>query len=261
MVAVTSRAKLMTLIDLVPARVAGCMSRRNFATRALRPIVNRLAPTSPVGVTVRSGPARGIRLVIYARNEKYYWTGTHEREVQRCITDILKPGMVFWDVGAHIGFFSLTASRIVGVSGEVHSFEPMPANRERLLRAIQLNEAENVIVHDVALAAESGTSLLHAHHSTTMWTLVAELGESHGVVVTCWTLDDMAESCDRTPNVIKVDAEGAEVGVLRGGTHLLSSAGPSLIVEFSDGDSLASGRRLLPDRRFDRLSPRHWLIS
>ena len=58
--------------------------------------------------------------------------GNPRGPVQQALVEIVQPGAVVWDVGAHIGFFTLLLSRLVGSSGVVHAFEPWPANVDRL---------------------------------------------------------------------------------------------------------------------------------
>jgi hypothetical protein len=53
-------------------------------------------------------------------------TGYYEIDTVRLIEKLLKPGMVFFDVGTHVGQYSLLASKRVGSTGEVHGFEPDP---------------------------------------------------------------------------------------------------------------------------------------
>ncbi len=92
-----------------------------------------------------------------------------------------------------------------------------------------------------------------------MWTLVAELGKQEGIAVRCCTLDEVTEFAT-PPDLIKVDAEGAEVDVLGGGLNFLANARPPLIVEFSNETLLAEARDLLPFYTFKRLAPHHWLL-
>jgi len=88
---------------------------------------------------------------------------------------------------------------------------------------------------------------------------VEERGKEEGLKVCCYTLDEIARSLP-PPDLIKIDAEGAEVDVLRGGIDLLSTARPMLIVEFSDDVLLAQGRKLLSFYTFEQLAARHWLL-
>jgi FkbM family methyltransferase len=249
----------VAIMNHLPGFLATSFRSHTVAARILRPLVNRVVPDVPTPIVVRSGAAKGIRLLIYPRHEKYYWSGTHEEAVQQAVADILKPGATFWDIGAHIGFFSLLASRLVGDAGRVHAFEPMTENRKRLLAAVELNQGNNLTVHAVAVAGASGEAVLHAHLSTTMWTLVPKREETAGITVPCSTLDEMAQSL-ASPDLIKIDVEGAEVSVLRGGSEFLQRARPPLIVEFSDEITFAEARSLLPFYTFSPISATHWVL-
>ena len=110
---------MIAVLNMIPGSLAARFRNGALVTRALRPLVNRLLPGRAAWIVVRSGPARGLRLLIEPKTEKFYWTGAHEVAVQQTIADLLKPGMTFWDVGAHIGFFSLLASRRVGARSAV----------------------------------------------------------------------------------------------------------------------------------------------
>ncbi|MGI8550437.1 MAG: FkbM family methyltransferase [Dehalococcoidia bacterium] len=250
----------MALVNAMPPQVASQLQSERQLTRVLRPVVNRLLPQNPTPIVVRAGPAEGLRLVIFPWQEKYYWTGMHEVPVQRALARILRPGMIFWDVGAHIGLMSLIAARLVGEMGRVHAFEPMNENRARLLASIDLNGFDNITVQDKAMAATCGSTILFSNRASTMWTLVPARGEENGVVVDCLTLDEYA--ChNRTPDLIKIDAEGAEVDVLRGGERLLCDQRPAVVVEFSNYLLLNEARTLFPFYRFQRLSGYHWLLT
>ncbi len=104
------------------------LRRVPLGLRLIRPLVTRLLPDEPTAVTLRSGVGAGLRLVIDPQTEKFLWAGDHEVAVQHELAATLRPGMVFWDEGAHAGFFSI-AGRLVGERGWVHAFEPMPLSR------------------------------------------------------------------------------------------------------------------------------------
>ena len=237
-------------LDRVPASVAARIRPTSAAARLLRPFVRRLVPAGITPVVVRSGGAKGLRLLINAKDEKYYWTGAIEEGVQNALADVLRPGDVFWDVGAHIGFFTMQAARLVGEDGQVHAFEPLAANRARLEGGIELNGFGNVTIHATAVAELGGERMLYESSGTTMWSLVAPEGGA-GVVVPAATLDDLARTLPR-PRVIKIDVEGAEVDVLRGGIRLLAGRHADIVVEFSSDELLTEARRLLPTPRSGR---------
>ncbi|MGE0543494.1 MAG: FkbM family methyltransferase [Dehalococcoidia bacterium] len=222
-------------------------------------MINYLVPSDTSAVVIRTGHAAGMKILIHPRSEKYYWTGTHEMPCQNALASTLKPGMSFWDVGTHIGFFSLIASQKVGNAGHVHCFEPLPDNRARLNATLRLNKISNAVVHAGALAGRSGEAVLYARGSSSMWTLEPQTGASVTVPVPQWTLDQMAHEID-LPGVIKIDTEGVELEVLEGGTELLNAYHPILLVEFSNQEVLDKAKELLPEYEFHRLSHRHWLL-
>jgi FkbM family methyltransferase len=252
--------KLTGILSAVPAPIAARFRTEAFVTRLARPLVNRVVPTGPVEVVVRSGPARGLTMRADLKSEKYFWTGTDELPVQKAIVERLSPGSRFWDIGAHVGFFTLLAARAVGAGGEVHAFEPIPQNRDQLIRAIDLNGFENVVVHPFAVSDRSGDVLLHSGGTSSTWSLRTAGSADAGVPAECRTLDELADALG-PPDLIKVDVERAETDVLRGGSGLLSDARPAVIVEFSSDDLLREARALLPLYDFERIGPNHWVLT
>jgi FkbM family methyltransferase len=254
------RDLVVQLGNHVPASAARAFGSTSRASILTRPLVNRVLPDRPIVITVRSGAAAGTKLQIQPQREKYYWAGQHEVEVQRAIVELLRPGDTFWDVGAHIGFFSLIASRVVLPSGHVHAFEPYGPSRARLQTNLDLNNAGNVSVHPQAIAAEPGLARLYAARETPMWTLVREMGEDSSIEVSCTTIDEQADVLGK-PTLIKVDVEGAEVDVLRGASRLFASERPpSLIVEFTTDAMPLEAASFCPSLRFAQLTERHWIL-
>jgi FkbM family methyltransferase len=250
---------LISLLNHIPTPLAVRFRRDGLVGRALRAIMSRAASADHVVAVVRAGHGRGIRLPLDPTQEKYYWAGQHDVPVQDTLVRVLKPGTAFWDIGAHIGFFTILASRVVGSGGRVHAFEPMPLNRRRLNTTIQLNGATNVTVHAVAVGRSDGSAVLHGHQASAMWTLVAERGEKNGIDVACRTIDTISSEIG-DPSVIKIDVEGAELDVLRGGLGTISRSSPILVVEFAVPEYVAPARTLLPSYRFEQLSDFDWLL-
>ena len=162
--------------------------------------------------------------------------------------------MTFWDVGAHVGFFTVLGARLVGEQGSVHAFEPVDENRRRLEAAVERNGCANVVVHPIALSAAAGEAFIHAHEASAMWSLA---GEGEGVPVRTEALDSVRLPA---PDLVKIDAEGVELEVLRGGKELLSGVRPALLVEFTTTELVEQARVLLPGYRFEYLDGNHWLL-
>jgi FkbM family methyltransferase len=193
--------KVVAIMNALPSPIAASLRSRGLGARLLRPLVNRLMPGGPTPIVVRSGPGKGLRLLIDPRSEKYYWTGTHETTVQEAVSTFLKPGMAFWDIGAHIGFFALIGSRLVGDSGHVQAFEPMPENFDRLTANIEGNALGNVEAHCVALSDEEGSAAFVTLGSSLKGHLTqGKDGAAEGVVrVDARTIDMIVSRAGRIP--------------------------------------------------------------
>ncbi len=145
----------------------------------------------------------------------------------------LKPGTVFLDIGANIGWYSLVASALVGHQGKVISFEPDPKNAELLSENLQLNQMSNTEVKKMALAADKGSLALIRSENNFGDHYVVENSENPDQVA--------ADALDNviTPGVfekvalIKMDVQGSEPSVLRGMEGLLQVHRPPLLIEFS----------------------------
>jgi FkbM family methyltransferase len=140
---------------------------------------------------------------------------------------------VFFDVGANLGFFALLASRRVGLTGEVHAFEPAPEQFGQLRRNIELNRAVNVRLNNCALADSPG---LRAFYLSAGWNRgTHSFGSTperrSSIQVTCETFDDYVTRRGlHHVDVVKIDVEGAELLVLRGARACIRSQPPSLMI-------------------------------
>jgi len=151
-----------------------------------------------------------------------------ERAEWRFVERFLQPGMTVLDIGAHHGFYSLLASVKVGGTGHVVAFEPSPREREKLLRNLALNGYTNVQVEDCALAEAAGQQELivvggiNTGCNSLRRPNVKERTSS--VEVRVDTLDNyLAEHPLPPVDFIKLDAEGAELAILKGASRLLQT--------------------------------------
>ena len=144
-------------------------------------------------------------------------SGQYEAMEIGLFKETLRPGHVVVDVGAHVGYYTLTASREVGTAGRVLAFEPDPRTRPFLEANVDRNGFENVTVvaaaasdvaeeHNMYLSANANRSSLHAS--------AALDGLDQIVSVQSVTVDSILGS--QSVDVVKVDAEGSEPKVFRG---------------------------------------------
>jgi FkbM family methyltransferase len=174
----------------------------------------------------------GIRLDVPARFVPHHLQRNYEPMTTAAFRSALRPGGTAVDIGAHIGYYTCLAARLVGRMGTVHAIEPGPDNLEFLRRNVRLNDAGNVVVHPRAAARQSGSRALHLSDSS----------DTHGfnvhpTAVTAGAVEVEAHPLDAlvSPPVdlVKIDVEGAELEVLQGMTDLLrGSPGATVIVEW-----------------------------
>jgi FkbM family methyltransferase len=193
-----------------------------------------LSSDEKVWARVQQGVGAGLWLELNPRTGQHYLHGEVEPLVQTVLTEHLKPGMVFYDLGANIGFFSLIAARLVGETGKVFSFEPDPEVTSRLHRNIERNGFTNVKVIEAGIWSESGLVRFIAADGSSpdrgVGRFVAGDCGSAGISTQCVALDDFVCSAP-PPDVIKCDVEGAEVEVFCGAENLLTSRHPLILCE------------------------------
>ena len=164
----------------------------------------------------------------------------------------LKDGMVFVDAGANDGLYTLFASRCVGPSGRVYSFEPSQREFQRLSCNIQLNGLENVHAVQAALAEAPGEielSIADSSHAgqNTLGKFVYHVPLLRTERVSAQTLDGFAAERGLTRlDVLKLDVEGAERRVLEGSDKVLRDLRPIILFEASDAALREQGSSL-PD--------------
>ena len=174
-----------------------------------------------------------------------FYTGSTEPEIEEFVVRFLKPGMRFVDVGAHVGIYSLLAAAAVGPAGEVISFEPNPEARRVLELNIAENRFHNVRVRGEAVADAAGMRDFEICEESSVSSLNGGAGEfpkrrsSRLIKVESTTLDAALGAGGESIHLIKIDAEGAELPVLKGASSLLGSpaaVAPILIFECEPGN-------------------------
>ncbi|MGH9775210.1 MAG: FkbM family methyltransferase [Candidatus Acidiferrales bacterium] len=195
----------------------------------------RLLPSDEmVWAQVRSGAAKGIWLELNPRTGGEYLEGSVEPAVQQALVENLRSGMVFYDLGANIGFFSLLAARLTGPEGMIFSFEPDSAVAARARRNAQKNSFTNVRVVNAGVWSRSGEfSFVPANDSSPdkgLGRIVPDEMPEGSTTIPCVAMDDFILR-EPAPNGIKCDVEGAEVEAFRGARNLLASHHPWIVCE------------------------------
>src|SRR5262245_5246427 len=126
-------------------------------TSFLRPLLARLIGPTEVTCELFDGQQLRVALPELVAVDLYRH-GLIEPPVTAMLLDRLRPGMVFFDVGAQYGYFTVLASRLVGPTGTVIAFEPS-RSAARLLTE-NVSHLDRVVVEQVAVQAETGTAVL-----------------------------------------------------------------------------------------------------
>ena len=154
----------------------------------------------------------------------------YEQELTERMIAALKPGDVFVDVGANMGYFSLLASERVGADGLVMAFEPCPGNFAWLARNLQSSRTKNVLASFTALSEQSGIGHISIppYYNNGVAALQTELNGHPVMPVITQRFDDLPDALVRRAAIrlVKIDTEGHELSVLRGMEQTLRRAQP-----------------------------------
>lgn len=198
----------------------------------LRNALRAIAGWYPEGsvTRIRSGPAAGM---LWKRHHVYvngYWLGIYERDIQAALVQRLRPGQIFYDIGANAGFFSLVAANLVGSTGQVFAFEPLPENAAVAAEQIAVNHLANVHLVSSAVGATSGEAVLSRWNNPSTARLIAGEKDANSLRVPLVSLDDFVAG-HPPPDLLKVDVEGAEDQVLAGARSLIARHAPAFLIE------------------------------
>lgn len=178
-----------------------------------------------------------------------YVCGSFEPNEFAFVDRVLKPGMTFIDVGANDGYYSLFAARRVGPTGKVVAIEPSSRERAHLQRNLGRNGLDNVQVVAAALGAEPGVVDLHlahgvhAGHNTLGDFAHDDVVRASSERVPLETLDAVVARHSLTQvDMVKIDVEGGEAGVIAGARKVLNEMRPILLMELNDRALRAQGQ-------------------
>lgn len=159
-----------------------------------------------------------------------YYLGFYELGTLDIITNCLKRGDTFFDVGSSIGLMTMVASKVVGAEGKVYSFEPDETRFQNLLNSIAFNGSKNVIPFNIALASRDSEIYLASDLPTPR---VSQTSFPNSKVIRSRRIDSfIREENIKDIAFLKIDVEGFELEVLKGAKELLSEEkAPILCIE------------------------------
>lgn len=143
------------------------------------------------------------------------------------IAGVVAPSSVFFDVGAHAGYYTLLASQLVGANGRVVAFEPDARNVGILKQHLQLNSAANVSVVEAAVADVAGAAAFAPEPSG----FGGALSPTGSAMVTLVAIDALVDiGALPAPHYLRIDVEGAEFRVICGARKVLRTVRPTVFL-------------------------------
>jgi FkbM family methyltransferase len=154
----------------------------------------------------------------------------------------LAPGMTVLDIGAHVGYYSCLAGRLVGPTGLVIAFEPNPRNFELLQANVWRNGLTNVVCFPWAVSDKPGFAQLYLSGDNSGDHRIYEHEQGRASIPVRIAALDALEVLRAPVDVVKIDVQGAEESVFRGAEKLFAaSPGALLAVEFAPNELRAFG--------------------
>jgi FkbM family methyltransferase len=201
---------------------------------------------------VMRGPARGARWLVGAapgpsRGLSVLWNRS-EPEQLAAASELSQGAECCLDVGAHTGLYSLVFAR---KARRVIAFEPWPRNIAWLHRTLEKNAVNNVTVLPWAMALDTGVLSFREGAHTSM----GRLDAAGDFPVFAVSLRDFIARHGHKPDVIKIDTEGAETDVLRGGLDYLRERHPALLLSVHGADKRTECLDLVRNLGYARIEP------
>jgi FkbM family methyltransferase len=211
-----------------------------YAPRGKGWVPRRIGRSVGRGMTCAIRTRTGARLAVDPANLDFFCqvhlhNGVWEEGVLDACLRTMRPGDVFYDIGANAGIVAIDVASTFGEDVTVHAFEPQPTLVNSLVTSIAMNAFTRAQAHRLLLGDRSGEADFfvadHGVHSS----LVSR--ESGATRLTCRmeTIDGLVGAgALPPPSVIKMDVEGAELLVLQGARNTLRAKPPVIVLEADD---------------------------
>lgn len=187
--------------------------------------------------TVVRGLASGYRVNVSPSEKLGYLLGTDEPHLQKAIRNHVVVGDTVYDIGANVGYVSLSLAKQVGPTGQVIAFEPIPSSADAFRQNIKINGITNVRLLNLAASDKSGETVIRMTENAATASLVWHRNEPSATElhVRAAPIDELVEAGEfGLPSFVKIDVEGAEGSVLHGMRDTIAAGRPVLFVECSD---------------------------
>lgn len=224
-------------------------------------VMQFLAYRRPYKVTYTTLWGDTMRFYLPEAGAIYYY-GFFEANLSNFFINFLQEGDTFFDIGAHVGYYSMLASSLVGDTGKVVSFEPTPRTFASL--AENAKTKKNIEVYNNAVLDKETEieffdygakySAFNSFKKRTSEEIFFR-NEAEKIVVKTIAIDTFCKEKNISPTLIKIDAEGSEHLILDAMTSVLEEKRPLVTIEVSGGeewkDNCMKSIKILTDKNYD----------
>lgn len=174
-----------------------------------------------------------------ATSDETYLSGNFDKDTLVEFEKYIRPNQVVYDLGANEGYYAISASKIVESNGKVFAFEPMPENLRLLNKHISVNKIKNITVIDKAVSNKNDILTFSKTddragntyvNSSPKFEETTSRFEVFSVALDHFCITDKNPS----PDVLKIDVEGAEYDVLIGAQQVIEKYKPIVILATHD---------------------------
>ena len=176
-----------------------------------------------------------IRIMVETQWERQWRSksAAKEPETTAWINEYVQNDYLFWDIGANVGTYGLMAASRGDL--QVWCFEPETANYHRLLQNIGLNPELKVACAQVAFSDKTGDGFLNVPHGGKAGAANNHLSDE-GQEVEVYRMDDWRRiGVHDQPDHVKIDVDGHELQVVRGGVETLQAC-KTVMIEIEHED-------------------------
>ena len=227
----------------------GILSRNKWLLSILRICYLLLLKVTPRWTVLKKigqyGPFKLDRF--FAFDDFTMWGNRHNKGFESCI-EASRNGKCVLDIGAHIGLVTLPLSQVLSPEGKIYSFEPATINNSILKKHISDNDINNVIIEPYLVGAydEEDIVFFELNVPTGMNSVVV-IKNDYKYIETKKkqiSLDSFCTKHDLLPEIIKIDVEGAEIDVLKGGINIIKKAMPIIYLSVHPKHIMKLGKSL-----------------
>ncbi|MGK7390870.1 MAG: FkbM family methyltransferase [Candidatus Cyclobacteriaceae bacterium M2_1C_046] len=158
-----------------------------------------------------------------------------EFEPRSILYSLIKPHYTIFDIGTNIGEVAMNMAK--RTEGRVHAFEPDPLTAAKFKNNLHLNDFGNIVFNEIGLGDARGSFFMSPEVKNNKGgnRIIHDIHNNHHPKVHVVTLDAYVEENGINQlHLIKIDVEGFELNVLKGGVKTIEKFRPTLFIEVND---------------------------